>query len=300
MRDAKDIPLTNSASLPEIDALWDYGKPAESEQRFREILPQAERSGNPSYLLELLTQIARTHSLRRSFDESHAILDRVEQGLTPDLRRARVRYLLERGRAFNSALQPGKARPLFEEALELAQAAGEDNLAVDAAHMMGIVVPPEEQITWDLRAMEMAEKSADPKARNWLGTLYNNIGWSYHDMGRYEEALDAFQKGLKIRQERQEAVPSLLARYSVGRALRMLGRNEEALAIQQEVLAERDRRGEKAPYVYEELGELLLLKGQREEARGWFARAYAELSQDPWHAKNEPDRLSRMKELAGL
>jgi hypothetical protein len=32
--------------------------------------------------------------------------------------RRRVRYLLERGRVFNSSDQPGKALPLFKEACE--------------------------------------------------------------------------------------------------------------------------------------------------------------------------------------
>ena len=43
----------------DFDAAWDYGDPAASEQRFRELLPRAEQDGDRSYHAQLLTQIAR-------------------------------------------------------------------------------------------------------------------------------------------------------------------------------------------------------------------------------------------------
>src|SRR5688572_29592215 len=118
-----------AAPLPDFDKLWDYGNPAKTESAFREILPAARDSGNSGYLIELLTQVARTHSLRKQFDQAHRLLDEAEGLLKPDLKRARVRYLLERGRAFNSARDVKKAKPLFLEAWELARTAGEDGLA---------------------------------------------------------------------------------------------------------------------------------------------------------------------------
>jgi hypothetical protein len=55
--------------LPLIDTLWDYDDPWPMETAFRDQVPAAERSGNRSYHAELLTQLARTLSLRRKFDE---------------------------------------------------------------------------------------------------------------------------------------------------------------------------------------------------------------------------------------
>ena len=49
-----------------IDSYWEYSDPAASEARFRAALPQATADER----LELLTQIARTHSLRRQFGAS--------------------------------------------------------------------------------------------------------------------------------------------------------------------------------------------------------------------------------------
>ena len=36
----------------------------------------------------------------------------------------------------------------------------------------------------------------NPHAKKWLGSLYNNIGWTYHDLQQYEAALAIFQKAL--------------------------------------------------------------------------------------------------------
>jgi tetratricopeptide (TPR) repeat protein len=288
---------SNDPSLPDFDARWDYDRPGETEQAFRALLPQAEASGDRGYRIELLTQVARAEGLQRRFGEAHATLDAAEGLLEPGLRRARVRYLLERGRVFNSSGQAERARPFFQEALELAEAAGEDFYAVDAAHMLGIANPPEEQLGWSLKALELAERSAEPRARKWLGALYNNIAWSYHDLGRYDEALAIFEKALAWRQEQGQVKPIRSARWGVGRALRSLGRIEEALAVQRALEEEWTRTGETSGYVEEELGECLLALGETNAARAHFARAHAELSKDPWLAENEPARLARLAEL---
>lgn len=66
-----------------------------------------------------------------------------------------------------------------------------------AKPLMAIVERPEQQLDWIERAMTAAQESADPKARGWLGSLYHNAGWTYHDFGRSEEALATFQQGLE-------------------------------------------------------------------------------------------------------
>src|SRR5262245_760200 len=102
----------------EIDKLWDFNDPATSEKRFRALPPSPE----------VLTQIARAQGLQRKFDDAHKTLDAV----IPDSPRVEVRYLLERGRVFNSSGKRDQARPLFLAAWEKANAAGLDDFAVDA------------------------------------------------------------------------------------------------------------------------------------------------------------------------
>jgi tetratricopeptide (TPR) repeat protein len=285
-------------SLPDFDALWDYNHPAESEACFRELLPAAR--ARPAIRLELLTQIARAQGLQRRFDEAQATLDRVEAALTPELLRPRIRYLLERGRVFNSSGQPEQARPLFEAAWALAAAEPDEAFyAIDAAHMLAIVAHPEEQLAWNLKALALAESSADECARRWRGSLYNNIGWTYHSQGDYAAALDYLQRALACRIESQDAAEILVARWCVARARRDvgLGQATEALAEQRALLTEYERAGQRSGYVFEEIAECLTLLGEAEAARPFFADAYSELSGDPWLAANEPARLERLRAL---
>jgi tetratricopeptide (TPR) repeat protein len=183
------------------------------------------------------------------------------------------------------------------DAWEIARAAGEDGLAVDAAHMLGIVEQPEVARTWNERAMELARSSDDPTARRWVASLANNMGWAAHDAGSYEKALALFELALEERRARGESTPLRIARWSVARCLRSLGRADEALAIQRELLAELDASGVTDGYVPEEIAECLLALERPDEARPFFARAHAELSTDAWFVEAEPDRLARLESL---
>lgn len=288
-----------SESLPNFDALWDYNDPAGTEAKFRELLPQGEAAKDAVWRLELLTQIARTEGLQRKFEEAHQTLDGVEAKLADAPPVVHVRYLLERGRVFNSSGRKDKARPLFLKAWKAAGEAGLDFHAVDAAHMLGIIEPPADALSWNEKALAMAEKSSDARARNWRGSLYNNIGWTYHDDGRYEQALELFTKALEWQKEKGKPGPIRIARWSVARALRSLKRTDEALAIQRQLLAENEEAGETDGYVFEELGECLLVLGREEEAKKYFALAYDELSKDEWLKQNEAERLARLRQLGG-
>ncbi|MXW05970.1 MAG: tetratricopeptide repeat protein [Gemmatimonadetes bacterium] len=291
-------------NLPDFDRLWDYNNPAKTEKAFEELLPVAESAGNPDYRAQLLTQIARTHSLRREFDAAHRILDEAEtlivniNNSSEDVSQTtRVRLLLERGRTFNSAGDTDSARPLFKEAWERARQAGEDYHVVDAAHMLGICEPADASLMWNNRAMETAESSDDPRAKGWLGPLYNNIGWTHHDAGEYDKALELFEKGLAWRTERDNQQATRIAKWTVGRAKRSLGRIEEALAMQQSLLEEHEAAGTSDGYVFEEIAECLIALGRPDEARPYFGRAYQELSKDGWLTDNESERLARLKRL---
>jgi tetratricopeptide (TPR) repeat protein len=286
------------ALILDFDNLWNYDDPTATERQFRQLLPDAESKGDKSYLAQLLTQIARSQGLQRRFEDAHQTLDLTAALLTDDLQTARVRYLLEQGRVFNSSGKPDQARPLFLQAWELAQTAHEDFYAIDAAHMIAIVEPPESQMEWNLKALALAESSDQPRARKWLGSLYNNIGWTYHDAGQYNEALSVFEKALKYREEQGEPTAIRIAKWCVARTLRSLGRTQEALDQQRVLLAEHKAAGTKDGYVNEEIGECLLALGRADEARPYFAQAYTVLSQDEWLAANEAARIARLKSLA--
>jgi tetratricopeptide (TPR) repeat protein len=286
--------------LPDFNALWDYERPGESEERFRDLLPAAQASGDRDYYLQLLTQVARAQCLQRKYDAAHATLDHVRELMTDDLVTVRVRYLLERGRCFNDSGNYERARASFLEAWDVARERGLDGYAVDAAHMMGIIEPGDEALEWNERAMAYADASADPAARRWLATLRNNIGWTYYRLGRYADALRVFEAAVALRREQGKAGPIRIARYAVAKTQRALGRVAEALAEQEMLLRECELAREPDGYVHEEIGECLIALGRAGEARPHFARAYELLAKNPWFPPGEKVRLERMKELGGL
>lgn len=284
--------------LLDFDKLWDYGNPAATEEKFRALVPDARARGDSCYLLQLLTQIARAQGLARKPEEAHRTLDEVEHELADAPPVVRVRYLLERGRALNSYGSPDRARPLFLQAWDAARDASEHTLAVDAAHMMAIVEPPDKAITWNERAMAYVEASGSERAKGWLGSLYNNLGWTYHDRNQLDRARGMFEKCLEWNEERKRVPGARIARWSIGKTERLMGKAAEALAMQRDLLAAFESAGEKDGYVFEEIGECLLALNRSEDAAPYFASAHAILSADPWLQQNEPERLKRLSRLA--
>ena len=286
--------------LPDLDSLWDYSQPAESEKRMRSVLGRAEASGNRAYWSSLLTQIARAQGLQGKFAEGHASLDQAQANVPAVPAEPRVRLLLERGRLHNSAGEPEAARPLFVQAWEAAREGGEDGFAVDAAHMLAIAGQGDEVLYWNRTALDLAESSADPRARRWRASLHNNLGWTYHDRGDFEAALGHFERAVGLRAEARKMPELRIARWCVGRALRSLARLREALAIQEALLAQAEAEGlPEDGYVSEEIGECLLALDQPQAARRHFARAHALLAEDSGLVQREPQRIARLRSLAG-
>lgn len=280
----------------DIQSLWDFEQLKVSEERFRKCVKEVD---DTTLRLELLTQVARALGLRREIDAATATLGEVAARLDEAGPRARVRWFLESGRVLNSSGRSAEAVSFFTDAWELALVSAEDYLAVDAAHMLAIAEKdPDEQIRWNERAMEYAARSHDLRTQGWFGALANNLGWTLHDLGRYDEALVMFERGLVWRQSRDDVVGTRIAAWTVARCLRSLGRVEEALSRQQALRAELDAAKADDPYVEEELAECLLALGRDAEASSHFGRAWDALSQDEWLVEREPDRLARLHRLS--
>jgi tetratricopeptide (TPR) repeat protein len=297
------IPSEESMDTEEvIRQSWNFSDPKESERRFRELSRAAIERGDVTAALELDTQAARAQGLDRRMDEARATLERVEAKLAGQPARVQVRLLLERGRVLNSSGQPESARPLFEQAWKLAGEDHLDGLAVDAAHMVAIALlsNPDEAIAWNDKALALARASTQASARRWLGSLLNNQGWSHFEKREYAAALRLFEEALQVRSEQSNEPATRIAKWSVGKAQRALGEIERALAIQQALLSEHTRIGEADGFVFEELGECHLAKGDTKLAKEYFAKAYSELSKDPDFVQAEAKRLERMGVLGGL
>ncbi len=279
----------------DIDALWDYDQPGMSELRFREALKG--ESGDDA--LEIETQIARTLSLRREFNKAHTLLDTIEKRLSEKTRpTARVRYLLERGRTWRSAGDPVKARPLFFDAWQLADREKITLLAIDAAHMLGIVDPPEEAMRWNERAMALAMSSNVPRALRWRGSLANNMGHTERERGNLDAAIKYFRASLTAFQLTRSDSQIRVAQWQVANVLRLQKKYDEALAMQ--LRLEKDMTEANAPdgYVYEEIAEIYLAQSKPSDAKPYFAKAASVLGAESWFVESEKARFTRLQELA--
>jgi tetratricopeptide (TPR) repeat protein len=282
---------------------WNFDDPALSRLRFL-ALGDGFPPGSPTALV-YRTQVARALGLQREFREATELLDTAALRSTDladgaALEHVRARIAIERGRILSSQERPADAMPYFEMAYETATDAGAAGLAIDALHMCAIAAGATEgsaaSSRWNKHAIEEAEASSDPAARNWLGSLLNNQGWDKHEAGDYEEALAIFERALAAREEQGRQPELTIAKWTVGRALRSLERYEDALRIHDALVV--TPTGADDGFVHEERGECLLALDRAHDARSAFARAYELLSADEQFAASDPDRLARLRDLS--
>jgi tetratricopeptide (TPR) repeat protein len=202
---------------------------------------------------------------------------------------------LERGRTLNSSGKSAEALPLFAEAAKVGRDAKLARLEVDAVHMVAIAESdPQKRIEAGIEGVARAKELNEI---GWLHALYNNLGEEYRALKQYDKALECFS-GI-IAAEKQLGRPPeryKYARVDEAKMLRMLGRPTESLAKMRELEPELE---EPDGSVAEEIGEALLAMGKGNEAKPYFVTAYAKLKDVGWLKESEPQRLERLKELAG-
>ena len=270
-----------ASAAVDVNALWDFGNPALTEQRLR----AAQATANADDALILQTQIARSYGLRGDFVQAQALLDAMQPQLAGASAEVRVRHALESGRTLSSATHPpasqtpevkARARDAYLRAHALAREARLDGLAVDALHMMAFVdTDPAAQLAWDQQALALVEASDQPAAKRWEASLRNNLGMALHGLQRYDEALAQFQQAVVLRERGQDAEATRVAHWMVAWTLRALGRNDEALAIQLRLEREGDAAGAPDAYVFEELELLYRARGDEPRARHYAERRRA-------------------------
>ncbi len=266
--------LARPAMALDLQALWSFGDPALSEQRFRAALATA--TGDDALVLQ--TQIARSFGLRKDFEQARAVLSGIKPMLDGAGFEARSRWALEWGRSYASATHDPpspddreRARAAYLDALAIARAGGLDGLAIDAIHMLAFVdTAAADQLKWGREALALVQASSQPEAQRWQGSIRNNIGMALHKLGRHEEALAEFERALSVREQGGNASAIRIAHWMIAWTLRALNRPAEALAIQLRLERENDAAGTPDVYVFEELE--LLYRAQGDEG---LAQRYA-------------------------
>jgi tetratricopeptide (TPR) repeat protein len=290
-----------------LDRLWNPVDPITSEASFQALLPsirlQAETDSTP--LVEILIQIARTQSAQRKLTEARMSLNEAEnllkqfQGTALEVP-LRIQWLLAKGRLYISDKTPSQARANFVDAWGLAEKSGHDHFVVEIALMMAVIEPQKAQQDWILKAIEVAEKSPQSKAKQWLGGLYESLAWKLFDLRQFEKALDVFRKSLRHLTEYGTPREIFVAKWSTGKILRAMHKPEEALVVLNELLVELQSSNTHDGRLYEELAECLQTLQRPDEAQPYFDLAYKELSNDQWVTDNQPVKLKRLKELGKI
>jgi tetratricopeptide (TPR) repeat protein len=291
--------ISGMSVLEEIDALWDYDDPSGSERTFQQVL-QASNTNNAEFQAQVLTQIARCQILQRRMEQGQATLDQAAQILSNQTPIAHIRYWLERGRAWNDAGRAADATIAFVEAFQRAQTVNSELLRIDAAHMLGVLPPNDMAVIWNQRAIAIAQRSADSRARRWIGTLFMNMGVNHQRLQQYPQAESAFVSALSAFEQIGNSARVRLAKLCLSKNLRLSRELEKALSTSSALLLEIQSENEPPGYAFEEIAECLLAMGRNKESATMFAQAYAALSAYPWFPPNENERLLRMKRLGGM
>jgi tetratricopeptide (TPR) repeat protein len=195
-----------------LDSLWDFDDLDATIERFR-----TTDVDGPVASAELQTQLARALGLAGRTEEADAVLDAVD----PAEAVVRIRLALERGRCANSSGRPEEAVPSFAAALELAEAEGEDFLAVDALHMLAIADDAHSG-EWAARGIHSVDVSTDARTKRWAIALHNNLGWLHHNAGLYPEALAEFELADAAAREDGTAQQQQWAREAIDECLRSI------------------------------------------------------------------------------
>jgi tetratricopeptide (TPR) repeat protein len=276
---------SDSLTSEQIDALWKVHDPVEGEVKLKNAVAEY-----PGSVDELHTQIARSLGLQSRFGEAWDELSKISIVHSPLIE---IRMQLEKGRLENSSGKRNDVKPYFLKALELARQEHLDFYAVDAAHMLGIVSEGQESIEWNKLALQLAANSKFKRAQNWKGSLLNNLGWTYFNIGDFDTASTIFDSALDFQKAAGDPVRIRVARWAVARCLRALKRYDEAFAIQNDLIQYPEQG-----YVSEELGELLLVMGRPDEARLRFKKTHELLSQSLGSDPSQASRLARLKQLS--
>ncbi len=315
--DSKDVRMSKSAELLQKgDDFFSDRKTEEALEIYVEAADAARDEKDNSNLVEAYSQVARCYLSIKRKEEGREWLARAAEVATDQKPEGWSRYLGVRGRyewqdaaAEAKAVSPEapKAAGTFKEMYQFCMANDLFNRAIDAANMMTITGGMEERIEWGTRGIEAAEKG---NLESWLAPLWNNLGWNYDDLGRYEESLEALKKAREYHYKKENELAKLIADWSVGHAYRMVGQLDSASSCMNEVYDwavkryDQDSKPENAEWVgfsHRELGDIALAEGDRKAALDHLKKAkkyLMEAGMPNWDAKGFEELKDKLDKLA--
>ncbi|MGF1732253.1 hypothetical protein [Photobacterium kasasachensis] len=166
----EDVPYCHSyagLNFPDFMALWDYANPERTENTFKALLNLAANSQDKTYMSELLSQIARTYVMRGKHEEAEFYLGQSYLYLSDSEPRAEANYLREKARLLVDKGRQQEAVKHLTSSWQIARDNRYDLLAIETALELHDLLPDGGQ-NWHLRAKQLAEKTSDVTARQWI------------------------------------------------------------------------------------------------------------------------------------
>lgn len=311
----EEIVYKSTELIKQGDSLFDSKDYDEAIEQYRTAAATAIAENINSNLTESYSQIARCYLSMNNKDEGRVWLDKAEKIAVKTEPDGWTRYLGVKGRfLWKDAIEEKgelvpeveEAAKVFKEMYNLALKNSLHNRAIDAANMMSIVGNTDDRIEWGLKGIKAAEEG---NVISWLAPLWNNLGWNYDDMGRYDESLDALKKARRYHYKKGNEKSMLIADWSVAHAYRMTGQIDTALAwcmrvsIWAKDIYEEDRSPENAEWLgmaYKEMAEAALANGNDKRALAGFqsARMYLKKAgMENWDKKGYNELLTKITKM---
>ena len=259
--------------LKEADAAFKARENQTALEKYGETLTAAREEFNVSVEVEALSQLARVNLVLGNKDEGRLHLGEAAAKAAESDPYGWSRYLGVKGRFEWQDNDLPAARATFEQMYNYCTVNSLWGRAVDAAHMIAIVAEtPQEQIEWGHRGIEAAEANDQ---ESWLGPLWNNLACAYYDLKQYDLALESYLKARDYHWRHSQEIAKLFADYHVGMTYRALSKYDEAGQWLRPVLAwaERIENHSAIGQACEELGEIEVARGQKEEGVKLLKRA---------------------------
>ena len=248
-------PSKSGQLLEQGDALFRERNYGEAGETYELAAAAAETEGHTSNHVEALAQVARAYSIRNLGEEGKPWLERAAALASSDEPRGWSRYLLVKGVYQREEDNRESATATFENLYNYCLIHDLHRRAVNAAHMLAIAAEPEAQINWGLKGIRAAEAGGFDE---WLGPLWNNLGWTYEDLGRNDESLDALIKAREYHWKGGSDHAKLVADWSVGHACRMVGELKQAATRMEATYQWAEQRYEENPTLIPRGGSVLL------------------------------------------
>ncbi|MEW6051824.1 MAG: tetratricopeptide repeat protein [Candidatus Zixiibacteriota bacterium] len=293
--------LTADAALKSADESFQAKQYGEALDHYRRACELARQEFNRPVEVEALAQIARVSLIQGNKEDGLNWLKEASAKAVETDPMGWSRYLSVKGRYEWKSQNLLDARQTFQDMYTFCANNNLAARAVDAANMNAIVAESvDDQIEWCRRGIAIAESS---DADNWLGPLWNNLGATYYDTGKFEEALDCYLKAREYHWRFSDERAKLVADYSIGMTYRMLNRFDEAMQWLRPSLAWAERLGDHSVIgqTAHDMAEVYIAQGKKSEgvtllmqARDSYRQAgYESSAPDIWEQINK--RIAQAK-----